>query len=86
MQIMEDSDIILIKPMHDAAAHALLYKKLGDEDDMDDGIGELPKTLDYMPLALVQAAAYIRERAARCSVRHCLQEFDVPESRAVEGG
>jgi hypothetical protein len=28
MQVVEDSDIIPIKPMHDAAAHALLRKKL----------------------------------------------------------
>ena len=30
MQVVEDSDIIPIEPMHDAAAHALLRKKLGD--------------------------------------------------------
>jgi hypothetical protein len=86
MQIVEDSDVIPIKSMHDAAAHALLYKKVGDEADIDDCIAELPKTLYYMPPALVQAAAYIRERAPRCSVRQCLQDFDVPGSRAVERG
>ncbi|KAI1572642.1 kinesin light chain [Pyrenophora tritici-repentis] len=61
MQVAEDSDVILIKPMHDAAAHALLRKKLGDVDEEDGSIATLAITLDHMPLALVQAAAYIRE-------------------------
>ncbi|KAF7570535.1 Protamine-P1 domain containing protein [Pyrenophora tritici-repentis] len=61
MQVAEDSDVILIKPMYDAAAHALLRKKLGDVDEEDGSIATLAITLDHMPLALVQAAAYIRE-------------------------
>jgi tetratricopeptide (TPR) repeat protein len=75
MQVVEDSDIIPIKPMHDAAAHALLRKKLGDIAEEDGSIAELATTLDYMPLALVQAAGYIRERAPRCSVRQYLEEY-----------
>jgi hypothetical protein len=75
MQVVEDSDIIPIEPMHDAAAHALLRKKLGDTVEEDDSIAELATTLDYMPLALVQAAAYIRERAPRCSVQQYLDEY-----------
>ncbi|RYN15404.1 hypothetical protein AA0112_g12764, partial [Alternaria arborescens] len=67
-QVVEDSDIIPIEPMHDAAAHALLRKKLRDADEDDNSITKLATTLDHMPLALVQAAAYIRERAPRCSV------------------
>ncbi|KAJ5030679.1 hypothetical protein PSV08DRAFT_358843 [Bipolaris maydis] len=81
MQIVEDSDIILIEPMHDAAAHALLRKKLRDIDDKDDNIATLATTLSYMPLALVQAAAYIRERAPRCSVRQYLEEYRQSDHR-----
>jgi hypothetical protein len=66
MQVVEDSDIIPIELMHDAAAHALLRKKLRAVDEADDSIAKLATTLDHMPLALVQAAAYIRERAPRC--------------------
>jgi hypothetical protein len=40
-----------------------------------DGIAELANALEFMPLALVQAAAYIRQRASRCSVRQYLEEF-----------
>jgi hypothetical protein len=74
MQVVEDSDIITIEPMHDTAAHALLRKKLRDVDERDDSIATLATTLDHIPLALVQAAAYIRERAPRCSVRQYLEE------------
>ncbi|KAK7186084.1 TPR domain protein (kinesin light chain), partial [Paraphaeosphaeria sporulosa] len=81
MQIVEDSDIMLIEPMHDAAAHALLYKKLGDKVDRGGGIAELAAALEYMPLALVQAAAYIRERAPRSSVRQYLGEYRESDSR-----
>ena len=81
MQIVEDSDVMPIEPMHDAAAHALLYKKLGEKVDRSDGIAELAAALEYMPLALVQAAAYIRERAPRCSVRQYLAEYRESDSR-----
>ncbi|CAI9636431.1 unnamed protein product [Alternaria burnsii] len=81
MQIVEDSDVMPIEPMHDAAAHALLYTKLGDKVDRGDGIAELAAALEYMPLALVQAAAYIRERAPRSSVRQYLVEYRKSDNR-----
>jgi tetratricopeptide (TPR) repeat protein len=81
VQVVEDSDIIPIEPMHDAAAYALLRKKLRDVDEEDDSIAKLATTLDHMPLALVQAAAYIRERAPRCSVRQYLEEYQQSDSR-----
>jgi hypothetical protein len=58
LQLVEESDIIPIKPMDDAGAQALLQKKLGEEVD-NDGTVELARALKFMPLALVQAAAYI---------------------------
>jgi tetratricopeptide (TPR) repeat protein len=82
-QVVEDSDIIPIEPMHDAAAHALLRKKLRDADEDDNSITKLATTLDHMPLALVQAAAYIRERAPRCSVRQYLEAYRQSDSRAT---
>jgi tetratricopeptide (TPR) repeat protein len=81
VQVVEDSDIIPIEPMHDAAPHALLRKKLGGIREEDNCITELATTLDHMPLALVQAAAYIRERAPRCSVRQYLDEYRQSDSR-----
>ncbi|KAH8726854.1 hypothetical protein GQ44DRAFT_704911 [Phaeosphaeriaceae sp. PMI808] len=81
VQVVEDSNIIPIEPMDDAAAHALLHKKLGNKDNGNDVITELATALEYMPLALVQAAAYIRERAPRCSVRQYLEEYLQSDSR-----
>ncbi|KAH9879735.1 hypothetical protein IAQ61_001554 [Plenodomus lingam] len=81
LQVVEENDIITIESMNDAAAHALLHKKLGDKVDRSNGIAELATALEHMPLALVQAAAYIRERAPRCSVRQYLAEFRESDSR-----
>jgi hypothetical protein len=86
MQLVEDSDIIPIEPMDNAAAHALLYKKLGDKGERsgkDNSIAELAAALDHMPVALVQAAAYIRQRAPRCSVQQYLKEYRQSDSRAT---
>jgi tetratricopeptide (TPR) repeat protein len=81
IQVVEDSDVIPIEPMRDAAAHLLLYKKLGDKVNISNGIAELAAALEYMPLALVQAASYIRERAPRCSVRQYLAEYRKSDRR-----
>jgi tetratricopeptide (TPR) repeat protein len=74
LQLVEESDIIPIEPMDDTDAQALLQKKLGEEVD-NDGTAELAAALEFMPLALVQAAAYIRQRAPRCSVQQYLEQF-----------
>ncbi|KAF2807493.1 TPR-like protein [Mytilinidion resinicola] len=78
LQLVEERDIIPIKPMDDTSAQALLQKKLGEEADKD-GAAELADALEFMPLALVQAAAYIRQRAARCSVQQYLEKFHKSE-------
>ncbi|OCK96219.1 putative kinesin [Cenococcum geophilum 1.58] len=79
-RLVEESDIIQIEPMHDAGAQALLEKKLGNEVNKG-GIAELAAALEYMPLALVQAAAYIRKQAPRCSVRQYLKEFQKSDKK-----
>jgi len=74
LKLVEESDIIDIKPMDKVHALALFKKKLGKPDDSKD-IAELAAALEYMPLAIVQAAAYISQRAPRFSVRQYLNEF-----------
>ena len=92
MQLVEDSDIILIEPMDEAAAHALLHKKLGDKgkqsdsnSDSSNDVAKLAAALDQMPFALVQAAAYVRQRAPQCSVLLYLEEFWQSGSRSTVG-
>ncbi|KAH7355907.1 P-loop containing nucleoside triphosphate hydrolase protein [Pyrenochaeta sp. MPI-SDFR-AT-0127] len=74
MQVVEDYQIVPIEPMQNTVAHTLLRKKLGDNVERDDSIAELAMVLEYIPLALVQAVTYIRERAPRCSISLLNQE------------
>ncbi|KAF2734841.1 hypothetical protein EJ04DRAFT_436212, partial [Polyplosphaeria fusca] len=78
--LVEDSDVILIKPMQNGDAQALLHKQLGDDVEQD-GTAELAAELEHMPLTLVQAAAYIQKRTPRCSVRQYLDELRQNDER-----
>lgn len=60
--------------MDQGHALALLRKKLGTDLERDDEV-ELLQTLDYMPLAITQAAAYISQRAPRTTVSRYLQDL-----------
>ena len=66
------ANIIEIKPMDEGDALALLQKKLGF--DADEKAAELLQALDYMPLAITQAAAYIEQRAPRMTISRYLDE------------
>ena len=52
----------------------VIQKKLKGEDNEDEVL-ELLRNLDYMPLAISQAAAYIRQRAPRVTVSKYLKDF-----------
>ena len=72
LKLVEQSDIIAVEPMDEAHAQALFEKKLGKKCE---DVAELVAALKFMPLAIVQAAAYISYRAPRCSVRQYLEQF-----------
>ena len=74
LKLVEPCDVIAVDPMDEAHALVLFEKKLGVQEDSND-IAELAGALEFMPLAIVQAAAYISERAPRCSVRQYLEQF-----------
>jgi hypothetical protein len=78
--VVEDGDVVPIRPMQNDAARALLHKKLGGEIELD-GTAELAAALEHIPLALVQAAAYIKMRAPRCSVQEYLGDFRSNDER-----
>ena len=73
-KLVEQSDIIAVEPMDEAHALALFEKKMGKQDNSKDVV-ELATALEFMPLAIVQAAAYISQRAPRCSMQQYLNEF-----------
>ena len=75
LKLVEQRDIIAIEPMSRADALALCKRKLGGHDASDDDAAELAAALEFIPLAIVQAAAYISQRAPRYSVREYLQDF-----------
>jgi len=74
LKLVEQRDIIAIELMSKPDALALLEGKLGRHNDGDDAT-ELAAELEFMPLAIVQAAAYISQRVPRYSVREYLQDF-----------
>ncbi|KAH0543478.1 hypothetical protein FGG08_002243 [Glutinoglossum americanum] len=63
-----------VKPMDEGDALSLLWKKLSFDADEHNAI-ELLQALDYMPLAITQAAAYIEQRAPRMTISRYLDEI-----------
>lgn len=82
LALSEPNDLITVVPMEGLHAVQLLNNKLGsavvrsNEDSAD-----LVALLEYMPLAIVQAAAYISELAPRYSVRRYVTEFRQGDER-----
>ena len=74
LKLVEKSNIIMVDPMNEAQAMALLRKKPETRED-DQEVAELAAAFEFMPLAIVQAATYIYQRAPRCSVRQYLEKF-----------
>ncbi|KAJ5560553.1 hypothetical protein N7513_002952 [Penicillium frequentans] len=74
MKIVDYKDLLEIQPMNKSEGLELLSRKL-DSDDNEES-RQLVKELEFMPLAIVQAAGYIRSRAPRYSVsRHLANVF-----------
>ncbi|KAI1179044.1 P-loop containing nucleoside triphosphate hydrolase protein [Nemania sp. FL0916] len=67
-------NIIIVGPMEQEQALELLARKSGFQYDQDDGT-QLVEALEYIPLAISQAAAYIQRSAPRASVKKYLDDF-----------
>ena len=67
-------DIVTVDPMNQEHAMALVRKKLQSSFEEDDAIA-LIGALDYMPLAIAQAAAYINQRAPRATLSKFVQDL-----------
>ncbi|KAJ5895130.1 P-loop containing nucleoside triphosphate hydrolase protein [Penicillium taxi] len=73
--IVEETDIIPVEPMDETHANLLLERKLAGQAFTTDEALQLITALDFMPLAIAQAAAYIKQRTPYLSVPKYLQEF-----------
>jgi tetratricopeptide (TPR) repeat protein len=73
LKLTYEDDIVSVTAMSEDEAVELMQKKLGQHDD---GIDELARALDFLPLAITQAASYIRARRPRLSARSYRQEID----------
>ncbi|KAL5370883.1 hypothetical protein DPSP01_014617 [Paraphaeosphaeria sporulosa] len=83
LQLVEQRDIITLDPMNALQAQTLLTKKLGVQAASSNAakLTALATILEHMPLALVQAAAYISQRAPLCSVAQYLDQFRKSERK-----
>jgi tetratricopeptide (TPR) repeat protein len=78
IQLVERRDIIQIDPMTNIDAKILLQRKL-DESTNEQDLEELASILEYMPLAIVQAAAYIQQKGSRYRVQRYIEAFQKNE-------
>ncbi|KAH8704507.1 P-loop containing nucleoside triphosphate hydrolase protein, partial [Phaeosphaeriaceae sp. PMI808] len=67
--------LISIRPMPFPESVLLLKSKLRRRAD-DEDIFKLAAVLEYIPLAIIQAAAYINQKAPRCSVAQYVDLFE----------
>ena len=67
-------DIIKVEPTDQDGALLLFGRKLLGGFEKDDAT-QLLKALDYMPLAINQAAAYVSQRPPRTTVDRSLDDF-----------
>ncbi|KAK2059691.1 TPR-like protein [Colletotrichum caudatum] len=72
--------VLSIEAMDEDQAHQLLRNKLQEAHD-DRVAAELLQALEYMPLAITQAAAYILRRAPRVSPSTYLADFRKSEKK-----
>ncbi len=71
--LVERRDIFIVDPMSQANAFELFARKLGHSEDSTE-VERLAAALEYIPLAIVQAAAYILQRSPRCTISKYLDE------------
>ncbi|KAK1573934.1 P-loop containing nucleoside triphosphate hydrolase protein [Colletotrichum navitas] len=73
-------NVLSINAMDEDQAHQLLRNKLQEAHD-EEVAAELLQALEYMPLAITQAAAYILRRAPRMSPSTYLADFRKSEKK-----
>jgi hypothetical protein len=72
--------MIMINPITDINVITLLKKKLNMPVD-DNDLQELTYILEYMPLMIMQAAAYIQQKKVRYNVQQYIKTFQRNEKQ-----
>lgn len=78
LQFVADDDVITVSPMRAELALALLERKSERQSDTASA-RQLVNALEGMPLAIAQAAAYIKQRMPRFSLQQYLEKFKQSE-------
>ncbi|KAJ5857210.1 Tetratricopeptide-like helical [Penicillium solitum] len=85
LKMVDHKGLVEVNPMEKPEALELLQRKLGKSQQNESQQSEqLVEVLEFMPLAIVQAASYIRNRAPRCSVSKYLTDFQNSDMKATK--
>lgn len=80
--VEEDKRIIHVGEMNENESLDLLFKKLSKTVDLQ-GASDLVKALDYIPLAITQAAAFLSRRRRRISIDQYVKDFNKSNDKLV---
>jgi hypothetical protein len=83
LRMVKQKDFIDVNPMARSEALELLQKTLDQPEESQES-QQLVEELEFMPLAIAQAAGYIRNRAPRYSVSQYLRDFQKSDSEAIK--
>lgn len=75
LKIVDQKGLISVGPMDEGHAVTLIEKKLEGRCHREEVLG-LARAVDLIPLAMAQAAAYIRQRAPRCTVQQYVEKLE----------
>jgi ribosomal protein L14E/L6E/L27E len=83
LKIVDHKGLIEVKPLERSEALELLQRRLEQPMESQES-QQLVNALEFMPLAIVQAASYIRNRASRYSVSQYLRDFQRSDREATK--
>ncbi|THX68824.1 hypothetical protein D6D04_10469 [Aureobasidium pullulans] len=81
-KLVDDVDVVTVEPMGEQIALDLLEKRIGLQSESKPA-RQLVAALEYMPLAISQAAAYIKQRGRRSSIQQYLEKFEKDEKSRI---
>ncbi|OOQ91280.1 putative tpr domain protein [Penicillium brasilianum] len=83
LKVVDQKFLLEVKPMEKSEAVELLQKKLDSQGDSQES-QQLVDMLEFMPLAIVQAASLIRNRISRYSISQFMSDFQKSDREATK--